>query len=95
MSELLVITLANKTDKIMKTKQLANILIKILGLSLFIQNINNIILVLLSVMQGRGFGPPSPFWAYPLLVMVVPAIGICLIIMSRTVADFLFKDEEE
>ena len=79
----------------MKTKQLANVLIKILGLSLLIQNINNVILGLLGVLQGRGIGSPSPFWAYPLMVMVVPVIGICLIVKSRAVAEFLFKNEEE
>jgi hypothetical protein len=79
----------------MKTKQLANVLIKILGLSLLIQNINNVILVLISVLQARRIGSPSPFWAYPLLVMVVPVIGICLMVKSREVAEFLFKNEEE
>ena len=79
----------------MKTKQLANALIKILGLSVLVQGIPSILAGLLAMLQfgGVGFGSPGPYNYFlhllPTLIMV--AIGIYLIVKSRDVAAFLFR----
>jgi hypothetical protein len=67
----------------MKSKQLANVLIKILGLSILVESIPAVVTGLFR--SGTIF--------VSLLVSV--ALGICLILKSRDVAGFLFKDEEE
>ena len=83
----------------MKTKQLANVLIKLLGLSVLVQGIPSILAGLLAMVQfgGVGFGAPGPYNYFlhllPTLIMV--AIGIYLLVKSRDVAAFLFKDEDE
>jgi hypothetical protein len=80
----------------MKSKQLANVLIKILGLSVFVHGIPSIITGLYTVLQIRNVGPQSGFyWLYPLSPVVLVAIGIYLIVKSQDVAAFLFKDENE
>ena len=80
----------------MKSKQLANVLIKILGLSVLVHGIPSIISGLLSMLQVRGMGSQgSYFWLYPLSPVIVVAIGIYFIAKSRDVAAFLFKDEDE
>lgn len=82
----------------MKTKQLANILIKILGLSVIVHGIPSILTGLLTVLQagGVGFGSRGGyFWLYPLSSVVLLAVGIYLILKSRDVAAFLFKDDDE
>ena len=82
----------------MKTKQLANILIKILGLDVLVHGIPSIISGLLPVFQAMS----SPgnvywnhYWIYPLSAAVSVVIGIYLVIKSRDVAAFLFKNEDE
>lgn len=80
----------------MKTKQLANILIKILGLSVLVHGIPSIITGLFSAFQIRGASSQGGYyWLYPLSSVVLVAIGIYLIVKSRDVAAFLFKDEDE
>jgi hypothetical protein len=45
---------------------------------------------------GVGFGSHRGYyWLYPLSSVVLLAIGIYLIVKSRDVAAFLFKDEDE
>ena len=66
----------------MKTKQLANVLIKVLGLSIFIRSIADSIMVLFHQ-------------AFPISSLVLVAIGIYLIIQSRQVTALLFKDDSE
>ena len=83
----------------MKTKQLANVLIKILGLSVLVQGIPIILAGLLSMLEfaAVGFGSQGVYGylshLLPTLLMV--AVGIYLIVKSRDVAAFLFKDEDE
>jgi hypothetical protein len=79
----------------MKSKQLANVLIKILGLSVLIQSIPGIITGLYNAVRVREVGGPGEFWFYPMPSLVLAAIGICLIIKSRDVAGVLFKNEDE
>ncbi len=87
----------------MKPRQLANVLIKILGLSLCAHGITPAIQLFMQI-----FGPdlsfqmprtmPSlmsgSFQPY-LLTNVLPiGIGLILIVMSKSIAAFLFSDEE-
>ena len=82
----------------MKTKQLANILVKILGLSVLVHAIPSIISGLLPFLQAIGSHGnfySNYFWLYPLSSVISVVIGIYLIIKSREITAFLFKDEDE
>jgi len=81
----------------MKTKQLANVLIKILGLSVVVHSVPAIMTGLINIIREASIASRSPrdYWFYPVLSLVLAALGICLIVMSRCVADFLFKSEDE
>jgi multisubunit Na+/H+ antiporter MnhC subunit len=80
----------------MKSKQLANVLIKILGLSVLVHGIPSILTGLANLIQARGVGSHGDFfWLYPLTSVVLVAIGIYLIVKSRDVTALLFKDENE
>ena len=77
----------------MKSKQLANILIKILGLSVLIQSVNLIISgipLIIYARDGRNLVMSNMLHG-PILLL----IGIFLIIKSRKLAEFLFKNEDE
>jgi hypothetical protein len=82
----------------MKPKQLANVLIKILGLSVCAHSIVpllNGLFGVLSAAQNYGSSYRSGFWFY-LINGVIPAvIGIFLIVQSRLLTEKLFKDEAE
>jgi len=79
----------------MKTKQLANILIKILGLSVLIHSIPGIITGLYNAVRIRPMGGPGDWWFYPVSSLVLAAIGIYLVVQSRRVTELLFKSEDE
>jgi hypothetical protein len=79
----------------MKTKQLANVLIKILGLSVFVHSIPGIITGLFNILRASGVGSPRDYWFYPVSSVVLAAIGIYLIVKSQDVSEFLFKSENE
>jgi Mg2+ and Co2+ transporter CorA len=79
----------------MKSKQLANVLIKILGLSVVIHSVPNIITGLFNMMRTRGGGLPGENWFYPVSSVVLLALGIFLILKSRCVTDLLFKNDDE
>jgi len=83
----------------MKSKQLANVLIKILGLSVLVHGIPSILNGLFSLLQFRGAGSQMSrmdfYWLYPLSSVVTVAIGVYLIVKSRDVAEYLFKGDEE
>jgi len=79
----------------MKTKQLANILIKILGLSVLVHSIPAIINGVLTIAVAKGMGSHSGYWFLQVPPVVSAAIGICLIIKSRDLAAFLFRGEDE
>jgi hypothetical protein len=76
----------------MKSKQLANVLIKILGLSLCAQSVMHLITGIFSTLaSSRG-----PFvWINFVSGAILAAIGISLIVTSRNIAGFLFKNEDE
>jgi hypothetical protein len=79
----------------MKSKQLANVLIKILGLSVVVHSIPAILPGLYNMARSSRIGSPLDFWLYPVSSVVLAALGICLIVKSRVVAEFLFKNEDE
>ena len=81
----------------MKTKQLANVLIKILGLWFSVNTLSSILQALVYfVVNTRGGRPLNDYWVYSAMsTMVVAALGIYLIVKSRDVAEFLFKSENE
>ena len=78
----------------MKTKQLANVLIKILGLSVCVHAVPSLIDVLLHFIRARVGSSPGEFW-FPVSSVVWAALGLYLIVKSRDVAEFLFKSENE
>ena len=80
----------------MKTKQLANVLIKILGLSECAQSAMHCVSGLVNLIAAAGVTGRTLFlWPNFLSGAVLAAIGIFLIMQSRAVAEFLFKDEAE
>lgn len=79
----------------MKSKQLANVLIKVLGLSVVIHSVPAIITGLFNVVRARGSGSPGDYLFYPVSSVVLLALGIYLIINSRCVTEWLFKNEDE
>jgi uncharacterized membrane protein len=79
----------------MKSKQLANVLIKILGLSLFIYAILSIVAGLLELGHLRQ-GMQWQFMLSPIEHGIVQlAIGIYLMAKSRSLTGYLFKDDDE
>ena len=76
----------------MKTKQLANVLIKVLGLSICAQSVTHFVTGIFTLLAtSRG-----PFLlANFVLGAVMAGIGIFLIAKSRDVAGFLFKNDDE
>jgi hypothetical protein len=83
----------------MNPKQLANVLVKILGLSLCAHSVASVIVAILGGLQigTAGFQNwPRQFFPYlmSLTVSLLPfAIGVYFIVQSRWVTDKLFKDE--
>ena len=78
----------------MKTKQLANILIKILGLSDIIHSVPTIITSLWGIGRVRGTAP-AEYWLYLVPPVFYAVIGVLLVIKSRDIAGLLFKNEDE
>ena len=83
------------TPKNMKTKQLANVLIKILGLSVLVHSIPGIGSGVFFFTRARGVSSSGDGWLYALTTVIVPVIGIIFIVKSRDIATFLFKNEDE
>jgi ABC-type nickel/cobalt efflux system permease component RcnA len=84
----------------MKSKQLANILIKIAGLYICLLAIPNTISGIIVVLSF-AFG--SAKWdeavirllSYSIGTGVQAAVGIFIIVKSRNIAEFFFKNEDE
>ncbi|HZL78810.1 MAG TPA: hypothetical protein VFC17_08145 [Candidatus Limnocylindrales bacterium] len=82
----------------MKPKQLANVLIKILGLSLCAHSVIPILNGLINLLQSQpytGYSNRAGGWFYLATSLIPTAIGIFLIVQSRLVTEKLFKDEAE
>jgi hypothetical protein len=85
----------------MNSKQLANVLIKVLGLWSCLQGIPGFVSGALrgvvSALHGsepsRGANVSS-YWTYAVGCAVYLAVGIFLILRSRWIADRLLKDED-
>jgi hypothetical protein len=85
-------------ENTMKTKQLANILIKVLGLYFLLTGIPDILVLigqLIVSVFSAGTGMPSGaagwFWLCEPAIQFV--FGMILIVRSRKVTEFLFKDD--
>jgi hypothetical protein len=76
----------------MKPKSLANVLIKILGLSLIAHGIPGL---LNGIIGWHQFSSGSHAWLIVLLDLVPFAVGFALIAGSRWFVEKLFKDEAE
>jgi hypothetical protein len=92
----------------MKSKQLANVLIKIVGISVFLHAIPSVCSGFFIGLFGAIFGFPSSATrsgassysltyplAYGLAGVVAVVVAILVIVKSRKIADYLFKDEDE
>lgn len=80
----------------MKPKQLANVLIKILGLSLVAHGIPGLLNGIIGWLQFTSdMGRNSHFWLIVLLDLVPFVVGFALIAGSRWFVEKLFKDEAE
>jgi len=80
----------------MKTKQLANILIKILGVSFFLHAIPSMVSGFLMGLFSLGPSKmPSYSWTYAVGGGIQIAIAVLFIIKSRQIAEFLFKGQDE
>ncbi len=80
----------------MTKKQLADVLIKILGLSFCVDGIIRVVsgvVTLFATLTSR-FGAASAYvWVTPLSGLLLGLIGFLLIILSRAIADMMFRDE--
>jgi putative Mn2+ efflux pump MntP len=76
----------------MKSKQLANVLIKILGLSLCAQSLMHFVTGTFNVYANNR----SLFlWSNFVSGAILAVVGLFFIVQSRSVAGCLFKDENE
>jgi hypothetical protein len=86
----------------MKSKNLANVLLKILGLYICLCAIPSFVIGFLYALLPP-LGPAAPRWEFSVVHALVPAvsygiqagIGILIIVKSRKIAEFWFKNEEE
>jgi hypothetical protein len=87
----------------MTSKQLANVLIKVLGLSVLAHNISpllNASLILITSGQttsnyaGRTIVHLDNSWLF-LTSVITAFVGIFLIVKSRAISEYLFKAEDE
>ena len=80
----------------MKQSQLANVLIKMLGLYFcvegFVRIVSGVLSLLAALTSLRSFGSLYT-WVAPFTGMIMAAIGLLLILLSRAIADALFKDD--
>jgi hypothetical protein len=93
----------------MKSKQLANVLIKVLGLSMCLYQIpsffSDILMVLTPLwVSPSGSSDPHSIYIYQAIANAFSfavhgilefGLGIFVIIRSRMISEFLFKNEEE
>ncbi|MGC9944277.1 MAG: hypothetical protein ABSE48_20815 [Verrucomicrobiota bacterium] len=85
----------------MKSKQLANVLIKVLGLYICLCAIPEIIGGILTEFTLRGLSKPDAAQivmrtvSFALGFAMQAVVGIIIIIKSRKIAEFWFKNEDE
>lgn len=84
----------------MRSRQLANVLVKMLGLSVCLYAIPSCVSgILVAVTRPEAIGSSSAaavlhIIAYPIGAAVQFAIGIAIIIKSQTIAGWMFKGDE-
>ena len=80
----------------MTKKQLADVLIKILGLSFcvdgIIRMVSGVINLLANLATRLSMGSIYT-WITPFTGLILALIGFLLIVLSRAIADVLFRDE--
>lgn len=76
----------------MNTKQLANVLVKLLGLSVVIHALPGLITGLYNAARIRPVGGPGDWWFYALSSLVLTAIGIYMLVQTRHVTALLLKN---
>jgi hypothetical protein len=76
----------------MNQKQLANVLVKILGLSLCTQGVLHIVSVIINSIVTVATRS-SVLLLNALSGLILGALGVLLIVQSRRICDKLFKDE--
>ena len=80
----------------MSSKQLANVLIKILGLAVCVRGVPTFLSELLFLLRlAGGNASPGSYWLVPVPSLILVIIGIYLIVKSRNVPEYLFKGEDE
>jgi ABC-type antimicrobial peptide transport system permease subunit len=83
----------------MKTKQLAKMLIQILGIYFFIGGIPSVISGLLMVLAGLFSSGTAKYesyeWTYSVGGVIQLLVGIFIIVKSRKIAEFLCKGDDE
>ena len=79
----------------MNQKQLANVLTKMLGLSLCIHTVPSLFSQLVSIMPTSNHSGRTLEWQYVLATLVSIGLGIYVILSSRMIVEFLFRSEEE
>ncbi len=78
----------------MNGKELANVLCKLLGLSLCVHAVGPIITVLFDLTRDQSAFPSSSrLNAYAVSTLLSVAVGVFLILKSRCVTELLFKGD--
>ena len=77
----------------MNQKQLANVLVKILGLSLCTQGVLHIVSVIINSIVTTVATRSSVLLLNSLSGLIQGAVGVILIVHSSRICDKLFKDE--
>jgi hypothetical protein len=82
----------------MNSKQLANVLIKILGVSVFVHSIPSLLLLVAAQIQTYNAGmqnfPVNGYANAAISPVSMLIIGACLVVASRVIADWLFGNED-
>jgi len=83
----------------MKTKQLANVLIKLLGIYFCLEGIPSVISGVLMGLLGLFSSGPAKYstyeWTYAIGGGIQFVVGLFLVVKSRKIAEYLFKAEDE
>ncbi len=79
----------------MKPKRLANVLIKLLGLSEIVRALAQVTSVLVHTLEAGGRFSGSGFASFWANLVIELVIGIVLIAKSRAIAELLLRAEDE
>jgi hypothetical protein len=79
----------------MKSKQLANVLIKLLGLSVIVHNLSTLIGGMLTMIQAGRASVAGEGSFFIITSVLTTFVGVFLIVKSRAVAELLLGAEDE